>query len=198
MQILFSLTDPRSWLAGFRSRPVALSSPYPAEECIRRLAAVTTRRGATSWYLDPRTVGLPTPRLSGDVGLSRIVVARWEDANGRGSFTPWLNVQLEPPAGGGATLRGMIGLHPAMGGFMPVFAVVSAVLLVTLMAGGTGLLVHGDPKGLVFVLMPLALAAFGAGIFIAGLRSLERGIPKLIQEMNGILDSTATFTGAAA
>ena len=32
----------RTWLASFGRRPLALRSPYPAAECLERLAAVTT------------------------------------------------------------------------------------------------------------------------------------------------------------
>ena len=159
---------------------------------------VTTRRRATSWYLSPRTVGLPTPRLSGDVGPSRIFVARWEDANGRGSFTPWLDVQLEQAAGGGTTLGGRIGLYPAAGELLAILDGIFGLAAVALVPVGTALLVQGNLRGLVLMLVPLSMAVLAAGITISGLRSLERGIPKLIQEVNGVLNSTATFTGPAA
>lgn len=156
---------------------------------------VTTHRGATSWYLDRRTVGRPTPRLRGDVGPSLVSVARFEDASGRGSFAPWLDVRLEPAAGGGTTLTGRIGLHPAVQRLMPVITGSFGLLAMALAAGGIVLLVHGDLSGLPFVLVPLAMTAFLAVLDVAGRRSLERNIPKLIQEMNRVLDSTATFTG---
>jgi hypothetical protein len=41
-----------------------------------------------------------------------------------------------------------------------------------------------------------SVAAFFMGFNVAGLRSLKRDIPKLVKEMNGILDSTATLTSA--
>jgi hypothetical protein len=43
------------------------------------------------------------------------------------------------------------------------------------------------------MLIPLVIAAFFAGVSVAGLRSMERDIPKLIGEVNGILDSIATL-----
>jgi hypothetical protein len=81
---------------------------------------------------------------------------------------------------------------------MPVIAGCFGLLAMAGIDGGIVRLVRGDLSGLLLVLGPLAMAAFLAGLDVAGLRSLERDIPKLIQEMNGVLDSTATFTGPAA
>lgn len=194
--MLSTLADAFSWRAGSHSRPVVLSSPHPASECLRRLDMVTTRRGA-SWYLDRRTVGRPAPRLRGDVGASGILVARWEDARGRNSFAPCLEARLQAGAGGGTTLTGRVGLHPSMRRLMPVIAGVGGLIAVSLLASGIVTLVRGHLTGLPFVLGPLGLATFVTGLDIAGLRSLERGIPKLLQELNGVLDSTATFAGPA-
>ncbi len=159
---------------------------------------VTTHRGATSWYLDRRTVGHPAPRLRGDVCPPRIFVARFEDASGRNSFAPWLDARLEPGAAGGTTLTGRIGLHPNVVGLMPVLAGFFGLLAMAGVVGGIVQLVRGELRGLPFALVPLAMITLMAGLNVAGLRSLERDIPKLIQEMNGVLDSTATFTGPAA
>jgi hypothetical protein len=90
-----SATRVRSWFAGFGSRPVVLSSPYPASECLQRLAMVTSHRGST-WYLDPRNAVLRDPRFRGDAGPSWISLARFEDAVGRNSFVPWLQGRVEP------------------------------------------------------------------------------------------------------
>jgi hypothetical protein len=106
-------TSVRGWVARFRPRPVVLSSPYPVGECLRRLAEVTTVRGPTAWYLDPKTALRPDPRLRGDLGPSGISVVRWPAARGRPhSFQPWLRVRPEPAAGGGTTLTGTIGITP--------------------------------------------------------------------------------------
>jgi hypothetical protein len=197
MQMLSSVTDTRYWLSRFRPRPVVLSAPYPADECLRRLTMVTTHRGAASWYLDPRTAGHPTPRLRGDVDPSRISVARWEDTNGRNSFTPWLDVRLEPTARGGTTLTGTIGLRPEVQGLMPVITGVGGLIATAVIAAGAVQLVHGNVSALPLMLGPLAMIAILAVVNVAGLRSLERDIPKLIQETNSVLDSTATFTSPA-
>jgi hypothetical protein len=197
--MLNSAARVRKWFAGFRSRPVMLSSPHPVSECLRRLAAVTTQRGSTSWYLDPRNASRPDPRLRGDVGPSRISVARFEDAAGRNSYAPWLDARLESAAGGGTTLTGRVGLHPAVTVLIPMIAGVGGLLALGALAGGVALLVSGHLSGLLpAVLIPLALTAFIVSFNTVGLRSLERDIPKLIQEMNEILGSTATFPSPAA
>lgn len=184
----------KSWLARFGCRPVVFSSPHPGSECLQRLARVTTRRGFISWYTDPRNAGRPGPRLRGDAGPSRIFVAPFEDAAGRNSFAAWLDARLEPVAGGGTTLTGKIGLYPGVRGMILGVAGIGGLIVAGAVAGGTVLLVHGQPSGLLAVLAaPVMIAGFG-GLIAVGLRSLERGIPKLIEEINGTLDSTATFT----
>ena len=191
-------TRVRGWLASYRPRPVVLSSPYPADECLRQLAVVTTRRGAASWYLDSRNAGRRDPRFRGEVGPSRIWVARFEDAAGRNSFAPWLDVRLEPAAGGGAALTGRIGLHPAVRAVIPMIAGVWGLIALGTLAAGVALLVSGHISGLLPALViPLAGTAVIVGFNAAGLRSMERDIPRLIEEMHGILGSAATFPGPA-
>jgi len=190
----------RSWLASFRSRPVTLFSPHSGSECLRRLALVTTTRGETSWYLDPRTAGRPEPRLRGNVGpsglfVTRLSVARWKHAGG--SFAAWLDARLEPAAGEGTRLQGTIGLGPAARTVISLNALVYALMAVAACSGGIALVVQGHPGAVALaVLAPIGLAALFAGFSVAGLRSLERDIPKLIGEINGLLDSSATSPGA--
>ncbi len=193
-----SASRAQCWLAGFRSRPVVLSSPYPASQCIRRLAVVTTQRGLTSWHIDPRNAGHPAPRFRGDLGPSRVLVARFEDATGRNSFAPWLDASFEAAATGGATLTGTIGLHPAVRVLGPVIAAVAGLIALGGLAAGIAQLASGHLGGsLPVMLIPLALIAGIAGISAVGLRSLVRQIPKLIQEMKEILGSTAACRPAA-
>lgn len=64
--------------------------------------------------------------------------------------------------------------------------------------GGVVLLVRGHLSGLAALLIPLGVIAAFAAFNTAGLRSLERGTPKLVEELNRILGSTATFTGPAS
>lgn len=199
MRMPGSVSGARGMLAGIRSRPVVLSSPYPPGECLRRLTMVTTKRSAASWYIDPRTVGRAEPRFRGDIGPSRIFVARFADVAGRNSFAPWLDARLESAAGGGSTLTGTIGLHPAVRAFIPVFAGVAGLMAVAALAGGVRLLVSGHLSGLVpAVLAPLAAAALSAGLRAASLRLPQRSAGELIREISEVLGPAAASAGPAA
>jgi hypothetical protein len=198
MGIRSSPTDEWNWLAGFRSRPVTLSSPHPASECLQRLAAVTTQRGATSLYFGHRSAHRPRPRLRGYVGPWWISVARFEDAARRKSLAPWLDARTEPSAGGGTTFAGRIGLHSSVRLVISVMTGVTGLIAVTGFTDAAVLLAHGHLSGLAAMLLPLCMIAIFAALNAAGLRSLERGTPELIEELNRILDSAASFTGPAS
>jgi hypothetical protein len=187
------------WFARFRSRPVSLSFPYSVEVCLQRLSTVSAQRGAASWYLSSRTVGCPEPRLRGDVGPSRVFVAEWKAASRRNSFVPWLDARLEPDGGGRATLRGRIGLRPEVATVLALIAGVGGLICVALVVSGIVVLACGHLSGLLLALVPFAIAAFIAAINFAGLRSLERGIPRLIREINAVLDpASADFASPTA
>jgi hypothetical protein len=190
--------DEWNWLAGFHSRPLVLSSPHPTTECLQRLATVTTQRGANSWYFDHRSARSPEPRLRGNVGPSWISVARFEEAARRNSFAPWLDARAEPATGGGTTFTGRIGLQPAVRLLISVMAGIWGLIALAGVTGGVVLMIRGHLSGLAALLIPLGVIAAFAAFNTVGLRSLERGTPKLVEELNGILDSTATFTGPAS
>jgi hypothetical protein len=184
---------------GIRLQPVVLSSPFPPEECLRRLGMVTTQRGMTWWYMDPRTVGSPEPRFRGVIGPSRIFVARFAAAGGRSTFVPWLDARLEPAAGGATTLAGTLGLRPAVRALVLMFVGVAGLIAVAVLAEGVHLLVTGHLSGLVpAVLAPVALAALVAGLRAANLRLPERQAGELLGEMNEILGVAVASAGPAA
>lgn len=186
-------------VTGTVPRPVVLSSAYPPEECLRRLAIVTTYRGPTSWYLDPQTVGRPEPQLRGEVGRSRIFVSRWADAYGRDSFVPWLDARLESAVGGGSTLAGTIGLHPGAGALFAVFAGVAGLMAAIVLAVGISLLDAGHPIGLApAVLAPLAPLVLLAGLRAASLRLPERKAGALVREIREILGPAGASAGSSA
>jgi len=190
--MLGSAAGARGRGAAGRPGPVVLSSPYPVGECVQRMAAVTTRRGGTSWHLDPRTVGRPDPRFRGEVSASRILVARWAEVAGRNSFAPWLDARLEPAADGGARLTGTSGLHPAVRAFRLVFAGVGGLTAAASLAGGISLLVSGDPGGLgPAVLIPLVMAALVAGHEVACRRLPARQSGELIRDVSEVPGSAA-------
>ncbi len=170
-------------LTGVGLQLVVLSAVYPPGECLRRLGMVNTTRGMTSWYLDPQTAGRPEPRFRGDIGPSRIFVARFADTARGNSFVPWLDARLEPAAGGGPCWPGRSGCTRPCA-FIPVFASVAGLIAVAVLAEGVHLLVSGHLSGLVpAVLAPLALAALIAGLRAASLRLPERQVGELLREM---------------
>lgn len=191
----------RGWLVGLRPRPVVLSSTCPPSECTARLVTVTARHGLGAWYRDPQNYiyHRGDPRLMGTVDLYQISVSRYPEAAGRNSFAPLLQAQMEAAAGGGTTLRGSIGLHPAVRVVLPAMAVVWGAAVLVPFAVGIGRLVTGHINGLLLTcLSPLLWAVPMVGITFIGVRSLKNGIPKLIDEICGILDASATFPGPAA
>jgi hypothetical protein len=176
----------RIWLASFGTRPLVLTSPYPVAECLQRLATVTTSRGRTTWYLDSRTAMRPDPLFKGELYQSRTRLARFAPTGGRDSFVAMLEVRLDPQAGGGTALSGWVG-RPG-GTFQAVmFTALGCLVSLGLLAAGIVQLVHGHIIGLLPTLAFPLPAAFIAGLFVVGHRSLESDIAELVQEVNEVL-----------
>jgi hypothetical protein len=188
----------RSRAARTRPRPVVLSSPYPVDECLQRLAQVTTKRRPTSWYLDTRTALLPSPRFWGDVSPSGISIVQFEDASGKVSYSPQLCIWPEPAAEGGTTLTGTIGMEQGSKDGMQIGTGCMGLICLGFIAGGIVTLVRGDITGIVLLLAPLFAIGFAAAFSSDGLRSLEKNIPELIGDVNKTLGSTATFPDRSA
>jgi hypothetical protein len=126
-------------------------------------------------------------------------VAEWKAAGGRNSFVPWLDARIEPDGEGGTTLRGQIGLRPEVLTVSALIAGAGGLICMAMVVSGIALLASGHLSGLRFVLLPFGIAAFIAGINFAGLRSLERDVPRLVQEINAVLDSaSADFASPTA
>jgi hypothetical protein len=179
----------RIWLGSFGRRPLVLSSPYPVAECVQRLAAVTTSRGRTTWYLDPRTALRPDPLFKGELYPSRTRLARFVGAGSRNTFVAMLEVRLDPRADGGTVLSGWIG-RPAGAFQATLFTGMGGLVSLGLLAAGIVQLVLGHIIGLLPTLAFPLPAAFFAGFFAIGHRSLESDIAELVQEVNEVLGST--------
>lgn len=187
----------RIWLGILRRRPLVLSSPRPVSECLQRLSEVTTSRGPTTWYLNPRTVGRPEPRFRGQVYPSRIMLSRFTAGAGRNSFFSVLDVRPGQGGDGGTTLSGWIGMGPAKA-LLPVVTGAAGLVSLGLLVTGVSQLALGHLIGLAPALaFPLPVAVM-AGFNALGHRSLERDISELLQEVNETLGSTAAFPGPAA
>jgi hypothetical protein len=168
-----------TWLGLFQRRRVELSSPYQPSECLERLAKVTTPGDAMSWYHDPRTATRPDPLLRGHVGQSDIWVTRFE-----------------PSADGGTVLSGRIGPHIDLEEIRAIYFGLGCLNGLGALAVGVVFAASGHPGALVFaVLSPLPAVRVARSNVAVG-RSLEWEIAKLLEEVNAVLDSTATFPGA--
>jgi hypothetical protein len=95
-------TPPLLW--SYRCQ-VVLSSPRPVSECVQRLAAVTTYRGASEWYRHEWALGRPDPRFQGDVDQVRVRLTRF----GNRRAAPVLDARPEAAPGGGTALSGWVG-----------------------------------------------------------------------------------------
>ena len=177
----------RTWLASFGRRPLALGSPYPAAECLERLAAVTTSRGRTRWYLDSRTALLPDPLFKGELYRSRTRLTRFGD-NSRSVV--WLEVRLDPQAGGGTALSGWVGT-PARAFQVVVSTALACLVGLGLLVAGIIQLADGHVIGLAPALAFPLPAAFFAWGFAYERRRLDSRIAELLREVNEVLGSTA-------
>jgi hypothetical protein len=178
----------RRLFAFLGQRQVLLASPYSPAECGRRLEAVTGRR--QFW----RASSLP---LQGLVSPALIRVARRQPPNSRNSLLAWFNGRIEQAPDGGTLVAGAIGPDPAN---QAVFAAISLVWLMVggiMFATGVSSLVSGPPE-LPFLLIPMAFAACYLLVLVVGPRKAGREIQELLDELNAILDSTATFAVADA
>ena len=176
----------RSLFAFIGQRQVVLASPYPPAECGRRLAAATGRRLFGSFSSLP---------LQGRVSPELIRVARRRPFNSRNGLEAWFSGQIEQAPDGGTLVVGTAGPHPTA---PVVFAGVSLVWLVVaggMFADGLSSLVSGHPV-LPLLLIPIVFAAVYVFILVAGPPRARNEIQELLDELNMILDSTATFTGA--
>ena len=181
----------RIWLASFGRRPLALTSPYPVAECLQRLAAVTTSRGRTTWYLDPRTATRPDPLFKGELYPSRTRLSRFADGGGRGRSVVWLEVRLDPRAGGGTAFSGWIG-RPAGAFEASVLIVIGVLVCLGLLVAGVVLLAGGHFIGLAPALASPLPAAFFVWSFAFDHRELDASIAGLIHEVDGVLGTAGT------
>jgi hypothetical protein len=81
---------------------------------------------------------------------------------------------------------------------LPVLGGIACLASLGMLAGGVVQLASGRLAGLLPALLFWVPATAAAGFNALGLRSLERDIPKLVEEVNGVLHSTATFPRSSA
>jgi hypothetical protein len=192
----------QNWVTRDNLRPVVVTSPHTPDECLRRLAKVTTGR-KSGWYLDWRTATMPDPLFHGEVGPSGIRVALFSQVSRRGGPGAWFDALVVPVPEGGTALTGTVGLPTAEAkatlglvliAFWAVAAVASFVIGVVITASGHFHIQVGLAIGLpvLFMLSLLAARGYHPG---PGLEPAEPPIPRLLGKINGVLDSTSAFPG---
>jgi hypothetical protein len=175
-------------------RPVVVTSPHPPDECLRRLAKVTTYR-RDRWYSDWRTATLPDPLFQGELWPSGLRLALFTANMARG-YGAWFEARIDPAPEGGTTLTGTVGWPGVWAG--PVVGLVALVIWigVAVVITASGHLIPGVGVAIalaVFVLMAiLAARARQPG---PGTERKEAPIPGLLRVINGVLDSTSEFPG---
>jgi hypothetical protein len=184
----------RAWIERDKIRAVEVISPLPPDECVRRLARLTTTR-RESWYMDPRTATRPDPVFHGTVEPSRVRIGLFPDMLGRRRHEDpvWLDVRVDPGPGGGTVLAGTAGSRTAPARavlslvFVAVFAALAVfffVLGVVITASGHFNLAAGAAIGVPVIGALSALAARG-DITMEG----EGRVPPLLRRVRGALDA---------
>lgn len=172
--------------------PVTMSSPHPQEECIRRLAKVTSVRGSGLWYLDPKTAVLPDPLLRGYVWKSSIQIEDFTPPSPMYGGHPFrLEAELTPTPNGGTTLKGQVRpTDSAEASGCTETVVMPFGLLVFFITGLVQL-----SRGHIAPAMLLLLATVAVGALL-GYRIKSGGKPRneararLLQKVAGLLDAT--------
>jgi hypothetical protein len=191
-----------NWVKRDKVRPVVVTSPHPPDECLRRLAKVTTDR-RSGWYLDWRTATLPDPLFHGEVGPEGVRVGLFTHVVSRGGVRAWFDARVDAAPGGGTILTGTAGLPSAperatqtlqFVAFLAVGAVVAFVFGVVMAASGRFNFGVG-----VAIVVPViaALTLLASGGYDPGprLEAAEGPIPGLLRKINDVLDSTSAFPG---
>ncbi len=187
-----------------KRRPVVVTSPHSPDECLRRLAKVTTYR-RDRWYSDWRTATRPDPLFQGELWPSglRLALFTEEMAGITGGYGARFEARIDPASEGGTTFTGTIG-SPGSAATAVMSLVVlmivcglgvfSVVIGVVITASG-----HFNPGvGVAIALPVLVLMAALAGRDYKpgpGVEPKEAPIPGLLREINRVLDSTSVFPG---
>ncbi len=190
------------WIERDMLRRVVVTSPHPPQECLRRLAKVTTGR-KSDWHLDWRTATLPDPLFHGEVGPSGVHIALFTEVTTGGPQSwvrAWFDARVDPAPEGGTVLAGTIGSPSAQARavlslvFMAFWAGMALFSLVI----GTVIAASGHFNmgvGAAIVLPVLVTLAILASRGNSGLEAAEDPIPGLLRKIDGVLDATSAFPG---
>ncbi len=165
----------RKWLAGWPPRKVAIQSPLPASECLRRLAQATTPL---------------RPRFQGSVSQELIQVERDADVR-RGFYPAELNARLDPADGGGTLLAGTVGLSQRGRKSRPLVLIPHCAITFGLSAAGITLIAATRSTRIVgATLILIAVVNILSLVFmeVASRRALENSSELLMKELTGLLE----------
>ncbi len=173
----------RSLFAFLGERQVVLSSPYTPAECGRRLAAATGR--------GPIWIASSLP-LEGRVSPDLIRVVRRQSRN---SLTAWFSGRIEQAPNGGGLVAGTVGPNPAVAAVFTLISLGWLLVFGVMLAAGLSTL-GSSHRQLPLILIPIGFAAVYVLVLVVGPPIARYEIRKLLDELNTILDSTATFPRA--
>lgn len=165
---------------------------------MRRLAAVTSQRGAVLWYLDPKTAPRPDPLLLGYVGKWSIQVYDWAESQSRYGYPSRLEAELHRAPDGGTKLTGQVapgGRAQVAGCTAVLYAVVTPLVLLGVFIAGLVLLSRGYFAS---AMPPLLIPVAGGAIFwYLAKRHRQTWRParddssaRLLGKVAGLLDAT--------
>jgi hypothetical protein len=95
-------------------------------------------------------------------------------------------------------LTGLVGPDPALPASLAMGTGLTCLAGLGILTAGIAQLVSGHVIGLAPALLCWLPATAMTGFSVAGRRQLERDLSKLIEEVNGVLGSTAAFPGSSA
>ena len=185
--------------------PVVMSSPHPQQECMRRLAAVTSMRGDVLWYLDPKTARRPDPLLHGYTGKWSIQVDDWEESRSQYGYPSLLEAELHPAPDGGTMLKGQVspGLNARVAGFTGLaVAVIIPFVFLGVFITGLVLLSRGY---IASAMPPLLIPVAGGALYWLIVKAYPRkwrkdrddSSARLLKKVAGLLDATIDSPASA-
>jgi len=192
----------RNWMERDMLRRVVVTSPHPPQECLRRLAEVTTGR-KSDWHLDWRTATLPDPLFHGAVGPPGVRIALFTEVTTGGPGTgvrAWFDAQVNPAPDGGTVLTGTVGSPSARAraalslAFIVSWAGMALLsLLIGAVIAASGHFNTGTGAAIALpVIVTFAVLASRRG---NGPEAAEDPIPRLLRKIDGVLDATSAFPG---
>jgi hypothetical protein len=156
---------------------VELASPYPPDECNRRLTAATGRQMFGNFGTLP---------LQGSVDLDLVRVSR--SGNSRNSLRAWFMGRIYLAPDGGSIVAGTIGPGPASPVIFALFSVVAVLIGGAMVAAAVSSAVsgHGVPP---FLIAPLVIVGIYVHLLVFGPRMVRKDVRRLLDELNLILSA---------